>query len=292
MDATPQEGLLAVLFPGQGSQTPEMREQVERWRPDLVLMARAAVGEDPFERADESTRFAQPAIFCAALAGWRRLRDGQQPDVMAGHSLGEVSALVAAGALSAEDGLHLVVARGRLMEHAAASSGSGGMLAVRTADRAELGALAADAGLIVANDNAPEQLVLSGRDDAIDRVERVFRARGVRSKRLAISGAFHTPAMEAIVPQFREMLDSVEIRQPAIPVFTGVTGKEFADVREQLAQALVKPVRWLEVMRAMRARGVTRFVEAGPGRVLTGLVRRTLPDAQTQDAPELEAAHA
>jgi [acyl-carrier-protein] S-malonyltransferase len=113
----------------------------------------------------------------------------------------------------------------------------------------------------------------------------------VRSKRLAIRGAFHTPAMEHALPRFRELLAGVEFREPAVPVYSCVTAREFDDVRERLAQALIKPVRWLDVMRAMRARGVTRFVETGPGRVLSGLVRRTLNDAQTQDAPEWEAAH-
>jgi len=291
MDSTRQDGLLAVLFPGQGSHLPGMKSQVERFRPDLVLLARAVVGDDPFDRVSESTRFAQPAIFCAALAGWRRLRDGVQPDVMAGHSLGDVAALVAAGAISSEDGLHLVAARGRLMEHAVARSRPGGMMVVRTADRAELAALAADAGLTVANDNTPELVVLSGPDDALERVERVFRARGVRSRRLDVRGAFHTPDMEAAVPQFRELLSGMEIRPPAMPVYSSVTAKEFDDVRERLAQALVKPVRWLDVMRAMRARGVTRFVETGPGRVLTGLILKTLPDARTDDAPQPEAAH-
>jgi [acyl-carrier-protein] S-malonyltransferase len=219
MPSNHNDGQLAVLFPGQGSHVQGMRAQVERFRPDLVLLARAAVGDDPFERAGEGTRFAQPAIYCAALAGWRRLRDLLQPDVMAGHSLGEIPALVAAGALSAEDGLHLVAARGRLMDRAAAQAGPGGMLAVRTADRAELGALAADAGLTVANDNAPEQVVLAGPDDALHRVERVFRARGVRSKRLDIQGAFHTPAMESVLPQFRELLSAIDIRTPATPVY-------------------------------------------------------------------------
>jgi acyl transferase domain-containing protein len=287
MDFNRNDGLLAVLFPGQGSQTADMRTEVERWRPDLVLLAKAAAGDDPFKRAEEGTRYAQPAIFCAALAGWRRLRDVVQPDVMAGHSLGEIAALVAAGSLSAEDGLHLVAARGRLMQEAAESHGGGGMLAVRTTDRTELRALASDIGLAIANDNTPEQVVLSGPDDSIELVERVFRARGVKSRRLPIRGAFHTPAMEHTLPHFRELLAGIEIRQPAMPVFSCVTAREFTDVREQLAQALVKPVRWLDVMRAMRARGVTRFVETGPGRVLTGLVRKTIDDAQT---PELEAA--
>jgi [acyl-carrier-protein] S-malonyltransferase len=281
----------AILFPGQGSQTAGMREQVERWRPDLLLLARGAVGADPFEHADQGTRFAQPAIFCAALAGWRRLRDGFEPALMAGHSLGEITALVAAGALDAEAGLNLVAARGRLMQDAAEAAGDGGMLAVRVGDRDELAELAGDAGLTVANDNSPEQLVLSGPGAALERAEGELRERGVRAKRLPVHGAFHSPAMEAAVPEFREQLDRVELRAPSVPVFSCVTAEPFDDVRERLAQALTRPVRWLDVMRALHERGATRFVETGPGKVLTGLVRRSLEGVDAE-APALEAAHA
>jgi malonyl CoA-acyl carrier protein transacylase len=281
----------AILFPGQGSQAAGMREQVERWRPDLVLLARAAVGDDPFERADEGTRFAQPAIFCAALAGWRSMRDDFEPELMAGHSLGEISALVAAGAMDAEDGLNLVAARGSLMQEAAESAGGGGMLAVRVTDRDELADLTADTGMTVANDNSPEQVVLSGPDDALERAERELRERGVRAKRLPVAGAFHSPTMESAVPEFRERLDEVELREPSVPVLSCVTAEPFDDVRERLAQALTRPVRWLDVMRELHARGATHFVETGPGKVLTGLVRRSL-DGVDADAPALEAAHA
>jgi [acyl-carrier-protein] S-malonyltransferase len=281
----------AILFPGQGSQAAGMREQVERWRPDLVLLARAAVGADPFERADEGTRFAQPAIFCAALAGWRRLRDDFEPELMAGHSLGEITALVAAGAMDAEDGLNLVAARGSLMQDAADSAGGGGMLAVRASDREELADAIADTGVTLANDNSPEQVVLSGPDDALERAERELRDRGVRAKRLPVAGAFHSPAMESAVPDFRERLGEIELRAPSVPVLSCVTAEPFDDVRERLAQALTRPVRWLDVMRELHARGATRFVETGPGKVLTGLVRRSL-DGVDADAPALEAAHA
>ena len=178
------------------------------------------------------------------------------------------------------------------MERAGRAAGVGGMVAVKSDDRQAALELCSGRRLWVANDNAPDQVVLSGPDESLDRVERVFRARGVRSKRLAIRGAFHTPAMESAVPQFRELLYGMDVRQSAMPVFSGVTGKEFDDVREQLAQALVKPVRWLDVMRAMRARGVTRFVETGPGRVLSGLVENALPDSRTDHVPLPEAAHA
>ena len=281
----------AILFPGQGSQAAGMREQVERWRPELVLLARAAVGDDPFERADEGTRFAQPAIFCAALAGWRSLRDDFEPGLMAGHSLGEISALVAAGAMDAEDGLNLVAARGSLMQEAADAAGGGGMLAVRATDRDELADVTADTGVILANDNSPEQVVLSGPDDALERAERELRDRGVRAKRLPVAGAFHSPAMESAMPEFRERLGEIDLRAPSVPVLSCVTAEPFDDVRERLAQALTRPVRWLDVMRELRARGATRFVETGPGKVLTGLVRRSL-DGVDADAPAMEAAHA
>src|SRR5436190_13564297 len=104
----------AVLFPGQGSQTHDMRARVERERPDLLALALEQVGDDPFERADEGTRWAQPAIYCASIAGWQAL--GAEPALAAGHSLGEISALVAAGALAETDGLRVVAARGRLMQ--------------------------------------------------------------------------------------------------------------------------------------------------------------------------------
>ncbi|MDQ5834980.1 MAG: ACP S-malonyltransferase, partial [Actinomycetota bacterium] len=158
----------AILFPGQGSQTADMRETVEAHRPDLLALAEAEVAGDLFERADEGTRWAQPAIFCAALAGYEVLKDRFDPAFMAGHSLGEISALVAAGALEAEDGLRLVAARGRLMQEAAEQTGDGGMLAVRARERAAVDEVAAATGLSLANDNAPDQLVLSGAPAALD----------------------------------------------------------------------------------------------------------------------------
>ena len=154
---------LALLFPGQGSQTPDMREQVEAHRPDLLALGRSEVSDDLFERAEEGTRWAQPAIYCAALAGYEALKDRYEPAWMAGHSLGEISALVAADALHAEDGLRLVAARGRLMQDAAEQTGDGGMIVVRVSERAPVEEVAAQTGLSIANDNAPDQLVRPSR---------------------------------------------------------------------------------------------------------------------------------
>jgi [acyl-carrier-protein] S-malonyltransferase len=268
----------ALLFPGQGSQTADMRETVERHRPDLLELAEREVGPDLFERAADGTRWAQPAIFCAALAGWESLRDETEPDVMAGHSLGEITALVAAGAIAPEDGLRLVAARGRLMQEAADETGDGGMTAVRAREgnREAIAEVAAATIVAIANDNAPDQLVLSGALSALDDAEAQLRERGVRGKRLPVAGAFHSPLMEPAVEPFRALVDETEIGEPGVPVYSCVTAGPFDDIPALLVRAITEPVRWLDVMRALDARGVTDFVETGPGQVLTNLVKKSL----------------
>jgi [acyl-carrier-protein] S-malonyltransferase len=268
----------ALLFPGQGSQTADMRETVERRRPDLLELAFEEVGPEVFERAADGTRWAQPAIYCAALAGAREL--DVDADVMAGHSLGEITALVAAGAIGAEDGLRLVAARGRLMQEAAEETGDGGMTAVRARDdnRDAIAEVAAEAGVQIAN--APDQLVLSGAVSALDTAEALLKERGVRGKRLPVAGAFHSPLMDPAVEPFRAAVESIEIREPRVPVYSCVTAEPFDDIRQRLVEAITQPVRWLDVMRALDARGVTEFVETGPGKVLTNLVKKSLaPEA-------------
>ena len=266
----------ALLFPGQGSQTADMRDTVERARPDLLELALEEVGPDVFERAPDGTRWAQPAIYCAALAGAEEL--DVEPGVMAGHSLGEITALVAAGAIGAEDGLRLVAARGRFMQEAAEETGDGGMTAVRAREdnRDAIAEVAAAANVAIANDNAPDQLVLSGSLDALDQAEAELRERGIRGKRLPVTGAFHSPLMEPAVEPFRAVVEGIEFAEPRVPVMSCVTAQPFEDVPGQLVRALTEPVRWLDVVRALDARGVTEFVETGPGTVLTNLVRKSL----------------
>ena len=288
------DGATVLLFPGQGSQTDDMEEHVERHLPDLLELARTEVGEDLFERADDGTLWAQPSIFCAALAGWQVLREQLEPDLMAGHSLGEIAALVAADALTAEDGLRLVAARGRFMQEAAerAEDGAGGMLAVRPRERAGVEEIAEAAGLTVANDNAPDQLVLSGALSALDEAEERLQKDRIRAKRLPVAGAFHSPLMEPAVEPFRKILADTEVRDQSVPVYSCVTAEPFDDVRERLAQALTRPVRWLDVMRALEQRGATRFVETGPGRVLANLVRKSLDGVEAEAPLAMEAARA
>ena len=266
----------ALLFPGQGSQTPDMRETVERQRPDLLGLALEEVGLDLFERASDGTRWAQPALYCAALAGADEL--DVEAGFMAGHSLGEITALVAAGAIGADDGLRLVAARGRLMQEAAETTGDGGMTAVRARDdnRDAIAEVAAEADVAIANDNAPDQLVLSGAVSALDHAEALLKERGIRGKRLPVAGAFHSPLMEPAVEPYRAVVEAIDIAEPSVPVYSCVTAEPFDDIRERLVEALTHPVRWLQVVRALDERGVTDFVETGPGHVLTNLVKKSL----------------
>jgi len=274
----------AILFPGQGSQTNDMRDDVERQRPELLELAVSAVGEDPFARAREGTNFAQAAIFCASLAGWHAL-GRPHGDVMAGHSLGELAALVAAGALDERDGLELVALRGRLMHDAGRQARDGGMLAVLgrgAADHAEDIALAH--GLTVANDNSPQQVVLSGPRAELPGAVQHAEELGLRARQLDVTGAFHSPMMASAVPEFTAALAKIDFAQPNVPVISAVTVRPFEDPRRELADALTMPVRWRETLLALHELGTGRFVEVGPGRVLTGLAKRTLADVELVNA--------
>jgi [acyl-carrier-protein] S-malonyltransferase len=273
----------ALLFPGQGSQTPDMRETVAQTRPDLLVLATQVVGEDPFPRVDDGTRFAQPAIFCASLAGWSALdhETKEHAEFMAGHSLGELGALVAAGALSERAGLELVTLRGRLMQEAGDTAGDGGMIAILGAQAAERASEVAEPhGLSIANDNSPQQVVLSGLRSALPAAEQTAKELGLRAIILPVTGAFHSPLMASAVPEFEAALAAVEIREPKTTVISAVTAEPFDDVRARLVQALTGPVRWRQVLLELHACGVQRYVEVGPGKVLTGLAKRTLKDVE------------
>ena len=276
--------LTAILFPGQGSQTPEMRDLVVEVAPELLSIAVEVVGEDPFPRAGEGTNFAQPAIFCASLAGWIAL-GRPQGDLMAGHSLGELAALVAAGSLAQRDGLELVALRGRLMHEAGERAGDGGMVALLGSGAAERAAEIADAhGLAVANDNSPQQVVLSGARNALPAAAEHAKALGLRALELPVTGAFHSPMMASAAPEFAAALERVEIGPPRVPVLSAVTAEPFDDVRRGLLDALTMPVRWRETMLALQRLGADRFVEVGPGQILTGLAKRTLRDVELVNA--------
>ncbi len=282
----------AITFPGQGSQTATMAAVTAAQRPDLLARAREALGVDPFDAIAEGTHTAQPALFIASLAHYRQA--GEPAGVAySGHSLGELAALVAAGALAAEAGLELAIVRGRAMEDAA-DGRPGAMLASLGGDEEKVREIASELGLTVANENAPGQLVLSGDAEPIGVARKQVRTEaGAKAIRLAVAGAFHSPLMEPAIPAYREALAATEFTPPRAPVFSCTTATPFAeDPREGLLAALTEPVRWTATLRAMQAAGADAFLETGPGDVLTGMAVRTLPEVEARSLAEARDAAA
>ncbi|MFN2433544.1 MAG: ACP S-malonyltransferase [Gemmatimonadota bacterium] len=283
---------LALLFPGQGSQAPGMGRS---------LAAPHAAAREAFAEADEALGFelerlmfegpldeltrtenAQPALLAHGVAVARVLAlGGTQPAAAAGHSLGELTALVVAGALGFGDGLRIVRRRGELMAEAGRSR-PGTMAAVLGLSDREVEAAcaeAADGGVVVAaNLNAPGQVVISGDPAAVARAGELARERGARRVvPLQVSGAFHSPLMAPAADGLRAALEGVALGEPRIPVVSNVTARATSsadEVRRRLVEQLTSPVRWHESLLQLVALGCIDFVECGPGRVLTGLARR------------------
>jgi [acyl-carrier-protein] S-malonyltransferase len=263
----------ALIFPGQGSHEHGMDAP---WR-DTPTFERGIelLGFDPFEHLDEGTRYQQPALFLCSVAAYEAHED-EDEIAAAGHSLGEYSALVAAGVLEFDDAIALVAERADAMA-AAADRRPGGMIAMLGGDTHEVQELARRHGLTVANDNAPGQLVLSGAVEGLDGAAAEAReAAGARAMRLDVAGAFHSPLMEPAAARLAAALAKTPVHEGRIPVYSNGSVAPFVDVRRELAENLLKPVRWRETLLALRGAGAERFIELGPGAVLTGLVKRTL----------------
>jgi [acyl-carrier-protein] S-malonyltransferase len=264
----------AVLFPGQGSHSEGMEEPF-REHP-LLRRGIDLLGIDPFERLAEGTRTHQPALFLCSIAQWAsRDEHDEDPLAAAGHSLGEYAALTAAGAIDFDDAVRLVDARARAMADAAERE-DGGMVAMLGGERDDIDELAAELGLSLANDNAPGQIVLSGRSDAIEQAVQRAGDIGCRARQLDVGGAFHSPLMAPAADALEEALEETTIRKPDFPVLSNGSVKPFTDIRSELAENLLKPVRWRETLIELQSMGATDFVECGPGKVLKGLVKRTL----------------
>jgi len=277
----------AFVFPGQGS---HRAGALAAWDGHPAADVLAAVDEglgrevralsaDPTTGA--RTADAQPAIMAASLVAWRALVDaGVRPDVLAGHSLGEYTAAIASGALGVVDGARVVAARGNAMG-AACGATPGTMAAVVKLhpDAVEVLVDGID-GLVIANDNAPGQVVVAGEIDAVAAVRARAKDAGGRALPLDVEGAFHSPAMAPAVDAVRAALDDVEVADPDLPVVSGTTAREVeraAPLAEALIAGILSPVRWREVQLRLAERGVTHVVEVGPGGVLAGLAKRTVP---------------
>ncbi len=278
----------AFVFPGQGSHRPGAGRA---WAGDpaaqLLDEVGHAIGRDVAVLLDDPgtggrTADAQPAIFAASLVAWRALdMAGVRPDVVAGHSLGEISAAVASGALSIHDGSRVVAARGEAMAHACARR-PGGMAAVLKCGRDAVRLLVEDdAELVVANDNAPGQVVVAGTRSAIERLRDRVRSAGGRALPLDVEGAFHSPAMEPAVGPLQAALAAAAWRPVAVPLVTATSGEILEDpdsIATAIAAGMLAPVHWRAVQQRLVALGIRDLVEVGPGGVLAGLATRTAPD--------------
>ncbi|HEU4526982.1 MAG TPA: ACP S-malonyltransferase [Actinomycetota bacterium] len=285
---------VAVVFPGQGSQFAGMADP---WVEHVIGRgaleeASTAIGRDVVdgcrdEGALATTEFVQPALLACGIAAFRVLEaEGVTFVGAAGHSLGEFAALVAAGALELGPALEIVAVRGRAMQ-AAAEARPGTMsalLGVGAEQAAEICDTARhDDVLLVANENSPQQAVISGSIPAVERAEALAAERRIRAVRLKVAGAFHSPLMEPAVAPLVQAIERAHISAPRIPVASNVTGmliSEPTELRRLLGRHVVSPVRWEACAQALAAAGADTFVEAGPGDVLTRLARRVVSGAR------------
>ena len=287
---------IAVTFPGQGSQSAGMGapwQDTSHWslvtRAEEVLdheVAPILTDTDPARL--RHTREAQLAVFLTSLLAWESTKDTLGDiTAFAGHSLGQLTALAAAGVLTFDDAVRLVDRRGELTQAAADATG-GGMAALLGADdaQAEAACEAAREACWLANDNAPGQVVLAGTEDGLAAATEAARAVGVRKVvRLDVDGAFHTPLMQDAADDFAVALTGTDFMPPAAPVVSNADAAACTDAqgwRERLVDHLIRPVRWRQSLDTLVGLGADTFVEIGPGRVLTGLARKCRPDVATE----------
>jgi len=302
---------LAMVFPGQGSQSVGMLKAYAGLPGVDAVRAEAAtaLGADFLQLLDEGpaeqlnlTVNTQPAMVTAAIAAYRAWIEsgGPAPAVVAGHSLGEYSALVAAGALRFGDALPLVRFRAQAMQEAV-PEGQGAMAAILGLDddgaRAACAEAAQGEAVQAVNFNAPGQVVIAGHKTAVARAIEACKARGAkRAMPLPVSAPFHSSLMQPAALKLGGYLRNVALSFPAIPVLNNVDVKEEKDpvkIKDALVRQAASPVRWVEIVRAMAAQGVTHIVECGPGKVLAGLVKRIDPNLQgsaAADRASLETA--
>ncbi len=294
---------VAWIFPGQGSQYVGMGQELARVDDGVATTVSSAdetlgypLSEIIFNGPEAeliATENQQPAIVTISAAYFLALRERNalpDPELVAGHSLGEYSALIAAGALDLSDGLRLVRKRGELMrEH-----GAGSMAAIVGLDREAVVRIATESGAEVANDNAPGQVTISGRTETVTHAMNLAKAAGARrALMLPVNGAFHSSLMAPVVDGMRPLIEATAFAKAAVPLVTNVDARPIQhpdDLRTELLDQICAPVRWVDAVTTMSNAGVTHFYEVGPGKVLSGLVQRIVKGAETTTAESLLAA--
>lgn len=300
----------AFLFPGQGSQKVGMVQDLfENYDSVKALIKEAdetlgfSISKMMFEGPDTElmkTEFTQPAILTASVAVWQVLKEhGLTPDIAAGHSLGEYSALVAAGAISFADAVHTVHLRGRFMQEAV-PLGEGGMAAIIGSNPETIVKVCGevsteDLPVQAVNFNCPGQVVIAGATAAVEKACEALKEAGARRAiMLKVSAPFHSTLMEPAALRLKEVLDKIDIHDTAIPVVANVNAKEETkadEIRKNLVDQAAHPVHWEESIRNMVAGGVDMTVEAGPGTVLTGFMKkidRSLPCHHAEDVATID----
>ena len=300
----------AILFPGQGSQDKGMGRDLAEARPSLMQLWELAERESGLPLRDiywhdaeadmADTRALQPALTCANLCVWLAAKDRLRPAATAGHSLGEFSALAAAGVLSPEAAIRATALRGRLMAEAGGPDQA--MAAVVKLPREQVESIvtraAAETGqlLIIANYNSPAQFVISGLRPAVERAGVLAKEEKGRAVPLAVSGAFHSPLVQAAADEFRAHLDQLDWNAPAFPVYFDATAAPEPDpakIRDIMGRQMTSSVLWIQIMDRLHTEAhVTRFLELGPKTVLAKLAAANAPGTESQSVGSLEQVRA
>ncbi len=273
----------ALLFPGQGSQYTGMGKRLyDRFKETRQFFDEAKDIRDVMFSTDREalkrTNITQPAIYIHSIAAFELLKGKITPHIVAGHSLGEFSALCVAGVFSFKKGLEIVRKRGDLMAQAGEKA-KGGMAAIIGMDIKKIEELISDIDVVVANINAPAQTVISGTIDGIQKAMEILKQNRARVIPLRVSGAFHSPLMKYALKEWREFLSTVEFNKPKIKVVQNVSAKVEEDperIKENIIAQMTSPVKWVETLQHINDFGISYWYEVGPGKVLKGLLKKTL----------------